>query len=567
MTTFSDLGLSQDILEALQKLGFTQPTPIQAEAIPQLISSDQDVVALAQTGTGKTAAFSLPILHKTDTTSQEVQTLVLCPTRELCLQIVRDMQSFSTEIKGLRITAVYGGASITQQMRELKSGPQIVVGTPGRVGDMIRRNKLDLSTIKHVVLDEADEMLNMGFKEELDAILDQTPEDKQTLLFSATMAGHVERIAKNYMHDPLEIAVASRNEGNTSVSHVYVEMSRRDRYGVLRRFLDMHRDMYAIVFCETRNECKTLTSKLNQDGYTADTIHGELSQSQREHVMRRFRAQQVRLLVATDVAARGIDVNNLTHVINYSMPDQLENYVHRSGRTGRAGNTGTSIAFITPRERRSIKQLERHMKQSFSAADVPSTEDVLSTQVDATMKQFLDEHTPHALLEPHIERMHDVLAELPKEALIERIISRELGPLAAFYANTPKISAPEPDKFVGADMVSLKINIGKRDGIVIKDIFGLMNRSADLRSMKIGNIKMNQDDTVIEIPSDKVKPVTIHLKKSRVKGKALTVEETLATFGGGGRGRGGRSGRGGRNNYRRKRNSSGGRKRGYNRKR
>ena len=372
MSTFLETGLNQELQKAVQELGFETPTPIQAKTIPHLLSSKQDVIALAQTGTGKTAAFGLPALHLTNVGAKHTQTLVLCPTRELCMQITKDIRNYAKHIKGVGVVAVYGGSSIDTQIRELNREAQIVVATPGRAKDLIGRKKLRLNNVERIILDEADEMLSMGFKEELDAILDETPKEKQTLLFSATMSKDIIRITKKYMSDPIEMSVARLNEGAKNVSHLYYMVQAKDRYEVLKRIADINPNIYGIVFCRTRRETKEVANKLMSDGYNADALHGDLSQAQRDEVMGRFRTRHLQLLVATDVAARGIDVTDLTHIINFNLPDDSETYVHRSGRTGRAGKKGTSIAIIHTRESGKIREFEKKFGIEFSREKVPS---------------------------------------------------------------------------------------------------------------------------------------------------------------------------------------------------
>ena len=389
---FSDIGLDKNIQKAITDLGFEQPTPIQSESIPFLLSEENDLIALAQTGTGKTAAFGLPIIQQIEIESKQTQAIILCPTRELCLQITKDLGTYAKYTKGLRITAVYGGANIQTQIKALNSGSQIVVGTPGRVIDLIKRKKLRLGHIEYVVLDEADEMLNMGFKEDLDTILAETPEEKRTLLFSATMPKEVMRITKNYMFSPKTIEVARRNEGAKNVEHHFYMVNARDRYKALRRICDVNPDIYGIVFCRTRRETKDVADKLMQDGYNADALHGDLSQSQRDHVMGRFRKRNLQMLVATDVAARGIDIDDLTHIINYNLPDDLEVYVHRSGRTGRAGKNGISIIIAHSRERRKLQAISKMLRKDLTQKQVPNGEEIcaiqLLTLIDKVVKQM-----------------------------------------------------------------------------------------------------------------------------------------------------------------------------------
>ena len=381
--SFLNFSLKSELLKSIKELGFNSPTPIQSKVIPHLMSSDQDLIASAQTGTGKTAAFGLPLLDLTNTKVTNVQTLILCPTRELCIQITNDLLSYSKYLKNINILSVYGGVKIEKQIKSLKKGPQIVVGTPGRTNDLIRRKKLIIGNIDRLILDEADEMLSMGFKEDLEAIIQQTPKKKQILLFSATMTQKVVGVTKKYMKNSLEIAVARVNRAADNVEHIYYVVKPRDRYEVVKRIADMNPDIYGIVFCRTRRETKDIAIKLMNDHYNADTIHGDLSQSERDDVMRRFRKGQLQILVATDVAARGLDVEDLTHVINYNLPDDDEIYIHRSGRTGRAGKKGVSIAIINGRNMRKLKDIERTSKISFKKKDVPSGLDICKKRLYA----------------------------------------------------------------------------------------------------------------------------------------------------------------------------------------
>ena len=372
MNSFTNFGLYPEILQAIAELGFENPTPIQSKTIPHLLSTDQDLIASAQTGTGKTAAFGLPSIHLTNIDDKSTQTLVLCPTRELCVQIAKDIGDYSKYMRGINILAVYGGASIQPQIKSLKKGAQIVIGTPGRTKDLIKRKKLKLNNVSRVVLDEADEMLTMGFKEDLEDILATTPQEKQTLLFSATMSKNIISITKKYMSDPLEVSAGKANLGAENVEHIYYMVQAKDRYEVLKRIADINPTIYGIVFCRTRRETKEVANKLMHDGYNADAIHGELSQGQRDEVMGKFRKRQLQILVATDVAARGLDVNDLTHIINYNLPDDSEIYTHRSGRTGRAGKSGVSIAIIHTREIRSFKEMDRFAVISFKKSLFPN---------------------------------------------------------------------------------------------------------------------------------------------------------------------------------------------------
>ena len=446
---FSDLGLNNEIQKAIKDLGFTEPTPIQKETIPYLIEEDKDLIALAQTGTGKTAAFGLPVIEKIEVDRKIPQAIILCPTRELCLQITKDMESYAKYIKNLRITAVYGGTSIQTQIRALTSGTQIVVGTPGRVIDLIKRKKLRLSDIEMVVLDEADEMLNMGFKEDLDTILAETPETKQTLLFSATMPKEVMRITKNYMFSPKTIEVASRNEGAENVEHHYYMVNAKDRYQALRRICDINTDIYGIVFCRTRRETKDIADKLMQDGYSADAIHGELSQSQRDHVMGRFRKKSIKLLIATDVAARGIDINELSHVINYNLPDDNEIYIHRSGRTGRAGNKGVSIIIAHSREKRKLQSIERMLKRDLILKKVPNGEEICEIQLLKLVDKVVNTKVSNQI-DKYLPAIEEKLAHLDKQDLLKHFISAEFNRFLSFYKNAGNLNI-DPSKSSSRD--------------------------------------------------------------------------------------------------------------------
>lgn len=533
--TFQELGLKTELLQALTVLGFETPTPIQEQSIPQILSSEQDIIALAQTGTGKTAAFSLPILHQIDPDAKEVQTLILCPTRELCLQITRDIMSYTKQLPGVNAVAIYGGDSMTRQMRALAAHPQIVVGTPGRLRDMIKRRKLVIDTIKWLVIDEADEMLNLGFKEELDEILETTPKKKQTLLFSATMAPSIDRIAKQYMHDPLQIQTATRNEGSDNVEHIYYMTHARDRYEALRRVVDMHPSIYGIIFCRTKNETRDIAAKLALHNYSSEAIHGDLSQEQREKVMQRFRKKEIQLLVATDVAARGIDVKELTHVINYNLPDQIENYVHRSGRTGRAHSKGISIALINMREMGRVRAIERHIKKSFEQGTLPSGKEICENRlmhlIDTVEKVHVDEQE----IARYLPAIYDKLAHLDREEIIQHFVSYEFNHFLSFYKDAKDLNVAGragsreqlekrsyPDD-ANVSFSTLSVSLGKKDRFSVKDLFNMINRHSNLRGIKVGNISINPTHTEFEIDKSKEKEVIIAFKKSHIKGKKVTV--------------------------------------------
>ena len=444
--SFLNFSLKSELLKSIKELGFNSPTPIQSKVIPHLMSSDQDLIASAQTGTGKTAAFGLPLLDLTNTKVTNVQTLILCPTRELCIQITNDLLSYSKYLKNINILSVYGGVKIEKQIKSLKKGPQIVVGTPGRTNDLIRRKKLIIGNIDRLILDEADEMLSMGFKEDLEAIIQQTPKKKQILLFSATMTQKVVGVTKKYMKNSLELAVARVNRAADNVEHIYYLVKQRDRYEVVKRIADMNPDIYGIVFCRTRRETKDIAIKLMNDHYNADTIHGDLSQSERDDVMRRFRKGQLQILVATDVAARGLDVEDLTHVINYNLPDDDEIYIHRSGRTGRAGKKGVSIAIINGRNMRKLKDIERTSKISFKKKDVPSGLDICKKRLYALIDKIEKVDVNEDQIEPFLPYIFEKLNWLDREKLIKHFVSTEFNRYLSYYKDSKDVNEESFEK-------------------------------------------------------------------------------------------------------------------------
>ena len=407
---FKLLGISDDVVNAVKDLGFENPTPIQEQAIPVLLEGNNDFVGLAQTGTGKTAAFGLPLIELIDFSSKKPQALILCPTRELCLQIASDIKNYSKNTPGASVVAVYGGANIMQQLREIRNGVQVVVATPGRMLDIIGRKAIDFSSVKYVVLDEADEMLNMGFQEDINDILSTTPDDKKTWLFSATMPPEVRRIAKNYMDNPTELTMGTKNTGNVNIEHEYYVVRARDKYAALKRIVDFNPEIFAVVFCKTKMDTQDVAEKLIKDGYNPDALHGDLSQQQRDKVMQRFRDRNMQLLIATDVAARGIDVNNVTHVVNYSLPDEIESYTHRSGRTGRAGKTGISICIINSKELGKIRQIERIIGKSFTKAELPTGFDVCEKQLFSLVHKVHNVEVNDSQIDQYIPRIMDEFA-------------------------------------------------------------------------------------------------------------------------------------------------------------
>ena len=440
--SFEELGVSGEILKAIQEMGYVTPMPVQEKVIPYLLGHNNDVVALAQTGTGKTAAYGLPVLQKIDTNRTDVQAVIMAPTRELCLQITDDLKDYSKYIKGLHVLAVYGGASIEPQIRALKKGVQVIVATPGRLVDLMERGVAKLGTVENVVLDEADEMLNMGFSESIDTILAGVPAERNTLLFSATMSKEIERISKNYLHDAKEIVVGSRNEGAEHVNHIYYMVSARDKYNALKRVADYYPEIYAIIFCRTRMETQEIADKLIRDGYNAESLHGELSQAQRDLTMQKFRQHRVQLLVATDVAARGLDVDELTHVINYGLPDDIESYTHRSGRTGRAGRSGTSISIIHVKEKGKVRAIEQQIQKKFVPGILPTGQEICAKQlykvIDDIEKVSVDEEEIAPFL-PEVYRKFDMME---KEDLIKRMVSMEFNTFLNYYKNAPEIIQP-----------------------------------------------------------------------------------------------------------------------------
>jgi len=500
MNTFQELGLSAPIVEAVRQLGFTEPMPVQKEVIPTLINQQTDVVALAQTGTGKTAAFGLPLVQKTDHSINKPQALILSPTRELCIQITKDIKDFSRNQHQISTLAIYGGSSINAQIKTLKKGVQIIAATPGRLLDLLRRGKIDTSAIKTVVLDEADELLNMGFQNDLNAIFDTLPKHYKTWLFSATMPNSVERIANRYMDNPIRKTVGTRNAGADNVTHKYVVAASRDRYEALTRLIDVNPDMYGIVFCRTRRDTENVARKLANDGYKADYINGDLSQSQRDRVMNRFRNKQVRLMVATDVASRGIDVEELTHVINYQIPDELESYTHRSGRTGRAGKSGISIALTQKNEKGKIRQIEKMIKQKFEYMDVPSAVDVQQMQIVDWVDKVKSTDAPKGRVDEIVPSIMDELEDLSKEELVRQFLALEFnGSLEkpnTIGDNKRPSNGHSNGKSKGHNNIAESgyerffINLGKKHNLKPGHLIGMINDETRSEGIDIGKIDL-----------------------------------------------------------------------------
>ena len=536
MSTFNDLGLNSNIIKALTDLGYENPTEIQEKAIPQVIASKQDLKAFAQTGTGKTAAFSLPVLEQIDIENNNTQAIILSPTRELAIQIAKNVAEFSVHMKGFRTTAVYGGASIDDQIRKLKKGVHIVVGTPGRTVDLINRKQLKLSNVKWLILDEADEMLNMGFKDELDKILAATPKEKQTLLFSATFPKEVESIARNYMDDPIEISAGEKNKGADQVSHQYYVVSERNRYAALKRIADVNPNIYSIIFCRTRRETQEVADKLIKDGYSADALHGDLSQAQRDSVMGKFRKKHLQILVATDVAARGLDVNDLTHVINHKLPDQIESYTHRSGRTGRAGKDGISIAIVTGREKGKLRPIERLIGKKFVSTPIPTGKEICQNQLLKLIDKVHDIKINETEINEFLPSIHEKLEGMDREELIKRFVSLEFNTFLSYYQNAPDLN--DSDQMRGSDnrgkrrddenMSRFFINIGRKDRLNPARLIGLINEQSIAKNIEIGQIEILDTFSFFELDKNYTDETIAAFKQNDVdfEGRNVNVEIT-----------------------------------------
>jgi ATP-dependent RNA helicase DeaD len=560
MTDFASLGLDPDILKAIGSLGFETPTPVQAKVIPELLNSEQDLVALAQTGTGKTAAFGLPLIQKVNTETKTIQALILCPTRELCLQICRDLKLFSKHMSAVRTVAVYGGSPIVNQLRALQNGVHIVVATPGRMHDILRRGKADFSQCRWTVLDEADEMLNMGFEEDLKAILSHVSDDSQTLLFSATMPKQIAAITGNYMKDAKEITIGTRNTGAENVHHECYMVHARDRYLSLKRIVDFYPALYALIFCRTRIETQEIAAKLIKDGYSADAIHGDLSQQQRDRVMGSFRDRSIQMLVATDVAARGIDINDLTHVINYQLPDDLDSYTHRSGRTGRAGKDGISVVLTHMREKYKIRTIEQRLKRRFEHKKVPSGRQVCEAQLYYLISRAKDVTVDDSQIDPYLPEINKMLEGISTEDLVKRFVSLEFNRFLEYYKDAPDLNAEERPKRerISGNLASLFLNVGRVDNFTPKDLMGILNRGSGGGSIQIGRISIQQKcaffdvtesdrETVMEILNSatfgkrdlRVEPVSGNNRERRPERQSRSGGHPRRQGGGGGESRGG----------------------------
>ena len=554
--TFEEIGVKADVLKAITKLGFENPTPIQAEAIPHLLeNSEQDLLAFAQTGTGKTAAFGLPIIQQVDTKNKSTQSIILAPTRELCIQIAKDIEAYAKFVNGLNVVPVYGGSSIDTQIRALSRGAHIVVGTPGRTVDLIKRRKLKLQNVKWLVLDEADEMLNMGFKDELDQILYETPEEKQTLLFSATMPKEVSRIAREYMRDSKEIKVGEKNAGAKNVDHEYYLVRASDKYAALKRIADINPSIYGIVFCRTRRDTKAVADKLMEDGYNADALHGDLSQAQRDSVMQRFRGRNLQILVATDVAARGLDVNDLTHVINYALPDDPEVYVHRSGRTGRAGKKGLSVTIGHSKETRKIKALEKMVKKPFTHVQVPGGAEIVERRLYNLIDNIKNTEVDESQIEPFLENIFSKFEDLSREDLIKKFVSVEFARFLKYYKGARDINIRPNDrdsqdsgrnsrgrdrdrdgdrgrdrdgrserKHSDTNFSRFYINLGTKMDVNAAVLMGIINDFTRDKNIEIGKIDLMKGFSFFEVDKKHENTITKAFDDAKFKGEKIVVE-------------------------------------------
>lgn len=547
LKTFEELGVSAEIRRAISEMGYEHPMPVQEEVIPYLLGVGNDVIALAQTGTGKTAAFGLPVLQKVNPKDRRTQAVILSPTRELCLQIAGDLKEYSRYIDDLHVLAVYGGSSIESQIRTLRKGAQVIVATPGRLIDLMNRGVAKLDAVENVVLDEADEMLNMGFTESINEILAGVPTERNTLLFSATMGKEIERIAKSYLHDYKEIVVGSRNEGAENVNHIYYLVQAKDKYAALKRVVDYYPRIYGIIFCRTRMETQEVADHLIRDGYNAEALHGDLSQAQRDLTMQKFRQHHTQLLVATDVAARGLDVEDLTHVINYGLPDDVENYTHRSGRTGRAGKRGTSISIIHLREKGKVRIIEKVIGKKFEVGTLPEPQEICTKQLYKVMDELERIEVNETEIAPFLPEIFRKLEWLNKEDLIKRIVSREFGHFLRYYANAPVIEQPtdrgrsegneggksrrdrrkggaEGNHQAEEGYTRLFINLGKRDNFYAREIINLVNRHVRGAKVEIGRIDLTNNCSFFEVPSEHAELVLSKMKRVKVGDRKVVVD-------------------------------------------
>lgn len=549
MNSFEELGLDKNILSAIKELKFENPMPVQEKIIPMMLQDEpQDIIALAQTGTGKTAAFGLPIIHKTDTTLKQVQYLIIAPTRELCLQIADDLKDYASHNKGIKIAAIFGGSSMDRQIQNIKRGAQIISATPGRLNDLINRGEVNLSNVKAVVLDEADEMLNMGFKEELEAILETTPKYRNTFLFSATMPNPLLSIANRYMKNPVEVTIGRKNSGAENVEHISYLVHARDKYLALKRIVDFHPNVYGIVFCRTRQETKDVSEKLMQDGYDADALHGDLSQSQREAVLNKFRTKHLSLLVATDVAARGLDVDSLTHIINYDLPDELEIYTHRSGRTGRAGKSGTSIVIANLKEKYKLNTIEKQLGKKFSLLPIPSGREICEKQLFHLVDKVEKVEVDTVEVASFLPKIYEKLEWMDRNDLIQRFVSIEFNRFLDYYKSMPDLNSPNEGKFKDRDRDRSKptksgnsnytryfINLGVTDGLKPTQLIGMINDFTGMRDIAVGEIEILKNFSFFEADSTFQNEIIEGFKGQKLKKRDINLEIAEKRRGGGGK--------------------------------
>lgn len=535
MTTFNDLGLNASVLSAISELGFENPTPIQEKSIPVFLETERDILGLAQTGTGKTAAFGLPLLNLIDFTAKHTQALIICPTRELCMQISRDLTNYSKHLSGVRIVSVYGGASINGQVEDLRRGAQIVVATPGRLIDLMSRRAVNINNISYVVLDEADEMLNMGFREDIEGILSVTPDEKRVCLFSATMPKEIRSIANQYMKEPVELSVGKTNSSNVNISHEYAVVHAKDKYAAFKRILDYNSEnFYGIIFCTTKHETQDISDKLIRDGYNADCLHGDLSQGQREKVMNRFRHKAIKILLATDVAARGIDVSDLTHVIHYHLPDDIENYTHRSGRTARAGKTGTSIALLNVREFYRLREIEKLTNIKFSRVLIPSALEVRDKKLLAFIDTINSTEIEESFFDDVVEKHLKPLLELDKEEVLKKMLSLELRRFSADYMNAPDLNVQERAKgergegsnetYGASRGTRLFISIGQKDGLNVGSLKDFVSYVTNIPNKNIYRVDVKGVYSFINVDNEQVDTIMTTLHGSEYKGRQVRVE-------------------------------------------
>lgn len=529
MNKFELLGLNADLLKAVGDMGFENPSEVQEKAIPVLLQQETDMVALAQTGTGKTAAFGFPLIQKIDPNSKKTQGLILSPTRELCLQITNELKNYSKYSKGINTVAIYGGASITDQASQIKRGAQIIVATPGRMQDMVNRRLVDISAIDYCILDEADEMLNMGFFEDITAILSHTPKEKNTWLFSATMPREVATIAKKFMHDPVEITVGTKNKSTSTVAHEYYVVNARDRYAALKRLADAHPDIFSVVFCRTKRDTQKVAEQLIEDGYNAAALHGDLSQNQRDLVMKSFRSRQIQMLVATDVAARGIDVEDITHVINYQLPDEVEVYTHRSGRTGRAGKSGVSMVIVSKSEQRKIKNIERTIGQSFTKKEVPDGMEICEVQLFHLANEM--KNTPiNSEIDPYLPKLNEILEGFSKEELMKKFFSVEFTRFFNYYKKASDLNVKTGDsREESGDSTRFFINIGEKDGFDWMSLKDFLKASIDLGRDDVNRVEVKSSFSFFNVESAMVDKVLSTFENFEHQGRSVNVEITKST--------------------------------------